>query len=265
MRAHLVQLDIQWEDREANCRTVDDLLATTDIAQGDLILLPEMFDTGFSLNVEKTSDRDEWTLGYLRGLAARLGVWVQGGRTVAGTGGRKATNRAPVIDATGQLACEYHKVHPFSFGREGERFRGGERVETYLWGTGENSICVAPSICYDLRFPELFRLQVLCKAECLCLGANWPVARQHHWRALAIARAIENQAYMLLVNRTGDDPHLSYGGGTLAVCPRGEVLGELADEEGVLSVEVNADKVRRWREAFRALDDIRLISNDGVC
>lgn len=263
MRAHLVQLDIVWEDREANWRGVDALLAGTDIAEGDLVVLAEMFDSGFSLNIEQTADGDGRTLEYLRSLAKRLGVYVQGGRTVLEAGEDKATNRAPVIGPDGEVICEYAKIHPFSFGREGERFRGGEAIETYAWGMGEGAISVAPSICYDLRFPELFRLQMLRGAECLCLGANWPDARQHHWRALAIARAIENLAYMLCVNRTGSDPQLSYIGGSIAVGPRGEVLGELGDEEAVLSVEIEGGRVRRWREAFAAIDDIRLIQDDG--
>ncbi len=255
MRAHLVQLDIVWEDREANFGKVDGLLATTDISAGDLVVLPEMFDSGFSLNVERTADREERTLGYLRRLSRRLGVFVQGGRTVLKDGEELATNRSAVLDPAGELLCEYAKVHPFSFGREGERFKGGQSIETWMWG----EIRCAPSICYDLRFPELFRLQALRGAECLCLGANWPEARQGHWRALSMARAVENLAYMLCVNRTGSDPHLSYVGGSIAVGPRGEVLGELEDEEAVLSVEVDPGKVRRWREAFRALEDVRLI------
>lgn len=293
MRAHLVQFDIAWEDRDANNERVRGLLASTDISPGDLILLPEMFDSGFSLNVERTSDAKNLTLDALASLAQDLQSFVQGGRTILESGEALATNCAPVIAPSGELLCEYAKVHPFSFGREGERFRGGREV--VLWNrhlvdealTHEGgsdratkqedlgppspssrlpvtpSLRLAPSICYDLRFPELFRIQALRGAECFCLGANWPDTRQHHWRALAIARAIENQAYMLAVNRTGSDPHLRYVGGSIAIDPRGDVLAELDEREGVLSVEIDPSRVRRWREAFRALDDIRLIG-DGA-
>jgi omega-amidase len=120
---------------------------------------------------------------------------------------------------------------------------------------------VAPAICYDLRFPELFRTATLKHhTGVFALGACWPVSRQHHWRALAIARAIENQAYMLAVNRTGRDPKLEYAGGTIAVTPKGDVLGELGPEPGVLSVPVNPREVRRWREKFPALGDVRLVA-----
>jgi len=262
MRAHLVQLDIRWEDRSANYAAVDRLVATTDISKGDLVILPEMFDSGFSLDIGRTNDRAGTTLGYCADLASRLGAWVQGGRTVLSECGQRATNRAPVLSPDGTLVCEYAKIHPFSFGREGERFDGGGSVEVWALPGTDRGLRCAPSICYDLRFPELFRVQTLMGAQVLCLGANWPAARQGHWRALAIARAIENQAYMLSVNRCGDDPHLSYAGGSIAVDPRGQVVGELGEGEGVLSVALDAGRVERWRASFPALDDIRMMGDD---
>jgi predicted amidohydrolase len=92
-------------------------------------------------------------------------------------------------------------------------------------------------------------------AECYAIGANWPRARQAHWRALLIARAIENQAFVLGVNRTGRDPTLEYAGGSIAIGPKGDVLGELGDEEAVLSVQVDPRQVREWRETFPAWRD----------
>ena len=260
MRAHLVQMSIDWEDHDANFRRVDGLLRGVDVGRGDLVLLPEMFSSGFSLNTGATADRDGVVLGYLRDLAMRLGAWVQGGRTVLADGAAKATNEAPVFDPSGRLVCSYAKIHPFSFGREPERFVGGSEVMMYAWGDGPDgaAMAVCPAICYDLRFPELFRRGLAMGAECFAIGANWPDARQGHWRALLVARAIENQAVVLGVNRTGTDPHLSYVGGSLAVGARGEVLGELGDDEAVLSVEVDAAAVRGWRETFPAWRDVRL-------
>lgn len=262
MRAHLVQLDIAWEDPAANFAAVDRLIGTRRVEPGELIVLPELFDTGFSLSTQRTADRDGRTLGYLRELARRLGAFVQGGRTVLPedrTG--KALNIATIVGPSGAVVCEYAKVHPFSFGRESERFVGGPGVETYDWSAGGQTMRVCPAICYDLRFPELFRLGVLGGAQVLALGANWPDTRQDHWRSLLIARAIENQAFVLGVNRTGTDPHLGYAGGTIAVGPRGGVLGELGDEEGVLSVTLDPRAVEAWRETFPALRDIRLIGD----
>jgi omega-amidase len=120
---------------------------------------------------------------------------------------------------------------------------------------------VCPAVCYDLRFPELFRIGLSKGAEAFAIGANWPEARQAHWRTLLIARAIENQAFVLGVNRTGSDPALRYAGGTIAVGPRGEVLGELEAEEGVLSTGVDVSEMRKWREVFPAWRDGRLMGN----
>ncbi len=274
MRAHLVQMDIAWEDPDANFAQVEALLSRADLQPGDLVILPEMFDTGFSLNTEVTADRAGRTLGFLKRLAEAREITVQGGRTVAGGKSAfqadasasprpesprsgdlpKATNRAPIFGPRGELLCEYAKIHPFSFGREPERFEGGPEVMNYEWG----GLRICPAICYDLRFPELFRIGLLQGAEAFALGANWPQARQPHWRALAIARAIENQAFVLAVNRTGADPHLQYAGGSIAVGPKGEILGELATEQAVLTVEVDPQAVHAWRREFPAWRDLRL-------
>ncbi len=259
MRAHLVQLDIAWERPDDNHRRVEKLLDGADIHPGDLVLLPEMFDTGFSLHTDLTADKGGKTLSFLARLAEDLGCYVQGGRTVRDCAcAAKAQNRMSVLGPAGSLACEYSKVHPFSFGREPERFEGGGRVETWEWRAGEERAVVCPAICYDLRFPELFRIGAVRGAEVFAIGACWPAARQHHWRSLAIARAIENQAFVLAVNRTGDDPHLHYAGGSIAVDAKGEALGEMGEEEGVLGVDLDLAGLREWRERFPALRDIRL-------
>ncbi|MFG0305123.1 MAG: nitrilase-related carbon-nitrogen hydrolase [Phycisphaerales bacterium JB040] len=260
-RAHLVQLDIAWEDPQTNFDAVDRLLTRAPVNPGDLILLPEMFAVGFSLNIDVTTDRGE-TLGYLERLAEDTGAVVQGGRPVRPCDCDKALNRMSAIDGSvtpPKLLAEYDKIHPFSFAREPEAFTGGGDIVTYRWG-GERGITVAPIICYDLRFPELFRLAALRGAECFALGACWPKARQHHWRALSVARAIECQAYTLACNRTGNDPYLEYAGGSIAIDPQGNVLGELGDEEGVLSVEIDPESVRDWRERFPVLRDAKLLA-----
>ena len=261
MRAHLIQMDIAWEDKQANYEKAERLITRASPDPGDFILLPEMFDTGFSFNVERTSDSNVATLKFLAELARDHGVYVQGARTVlvpATSGVPNAENRATVIDPSGKALADYAKIHPFSLGKEHERFRGGSEVMTWKWGEGVNSLTVCPAICYDLRFPELFRIGLSKGAQAYALGASWPEARAMHWRALLIARAIENQAFVFGVNRTGKDPNLSYVGGSIALGPRGEVLGELGPEEAVLSVVVDPDEVRRWREKFPAWRDGRL-------
>lgn len=260
MRAHLVQMDIAWEDPTENFRRVHQLVDPITLCPGDLILLPEMFATGFSLRNEQTTPAAESILRFVTDLAKSTKSFVQGGRAVAIPDDSLAENRAPVVCPSGQLLSEYAKIHPFGFGREAEAIRGGSEVTTWDWQHDADSLCVGVGICYDLRFPELFRRLVAKGAQAFTLGANWPDARQSHWRALAIARAIENQAFMLAVNRCGSDPHLSYAGGTIAVGPQGEILGELGDQPGVLSVDLDPESVTQWRAKFPALRDIRLES-----
>lgn len=117
---------------------------------------------------------------------------------------------------------------------------------------------MCPLICYDLRFPELWRLGAVEEADVFTIGASWPAARQQHWRALLIARAIENQAYVVAVNRIGDDPHIKYAGGSLIISPTGEVLAEApaGNVPIVLQAELDPAALRAWREKFPALADI---------
>ena len=219
-----------------------------------------MFDTGFSFRLEQTSDRDGETLGFLRGLAKELEITIHGARTILGPDNR-GRNCATVVGPDGTLLCEFYKVHPFTLGKEVEFFSGGREVQTYPWEGphGGAAATVCPAVCYDLRFPELFRIGLIKGAEVYAIGANWPASREGHRHALSVARAIENQAFVLSVNRCGRDPQLEYGGGTLAVGPRGDVLGQLGAEEGVLSVEIDMDDLHRWRRTFPAWKDHVLI------
>lgn len=253
MRVHLVQCSLSWEDPNANFARVREMVAAAGVAEGDLVVLPEMFDTGFSFNLARTADARGETLAFLSDFARELRATVHGGRTIVNSAG-KGLNLASVHGPEG-LLCEYAKIHPFSFGRESEFFIGGMEVACYDWTSRAGTLRVCPAVCYDLRFPELFRVGLTRGAEAFAIGANWPAARAHHWRALAVARAIENQAFVFAVNRTGSDPHLTYAGGSIVVGPKGDALGELKDEERVLSVDVRAADVSEWRATFPAWRD----------
>ncbi len=261
MRAHLVQPDTAWEDPEENFRYIDRLLGPTKIEPGDLVLLPEMFAVGFSLNIDTTTPAAPRTLEYILALADDLGAIVLAGRPVRDCHCALATNNLTVAAPAQRVLGDYKKIHPFSFGKEPEAFTPGDEIVLFDWPApgSDDALRVCPSVCYDIRFPELYRKAMLRGAEVMAVAANWPDARQHQWRALVIARAIENQAFVLAANRTGADPHLNYVGGTIAVSPRGEVLGELGDEIGVLSVEIDPTAVRTWRAEFPAWRDARLI------
>lgn len=257
MRIHLVQLDIVWERKEANHERVRALLGEASVGPGDLVLLPEMFDTGFSLNVSVTADDDGESRGFLSGLARELGAFVQGGITARPLPeSRMARNRSLTFSPDGRLLASYDKMHPFSFGREPERFEGGGQVVPFFLAGARMTVC--PAVCYDLRFPELFRVGLDHGAAMFTVIANWPAARREHWRVLLRARAIENQAIVAAVNRTGSDPHLVYAGDSMVVGPRGEILLDAGSEEGVWSCELEGRLVDEWRREFPAWRDRKL-------
>jgi len=262
MRALLVQLDIAWENRDENHRRVRGLLADVAPKPGDLIVLPEMFDSGFSLNIERTADEDGRSRAFLASLARERESYVYAGITLHRPDGM-GLNRAIILTPSGETACEYDKLHPFSFGREPERFAPGERgVVTCLWESDGESLTLCPAVCYDLRFPELFRVGLGKGAEAFVIGANWPSGRDRHWRTLLEARAIENQAFVLAVNRVGKDPHLAYTGGSAAFSPTGERLTKANANEPqmqrVVVVGVDPSAVRSWRTTFPACRDRRV-------
>lgn len=262
IRAHLLQMDLAWEDRGSNFAKVGSMLGGIDLNPGDLVVLPELFDSGFSLNVDRTADvapigRGE-TQGFLAALARERGVFVHGSWTglVEPETDARGLNIAALFAPSGEELYRYAKIHPFTYGREGERFDGGGDVVCADVPFRENeSLRVCPAVCYDLRFPELFRKGLDLGAEVFVIGANWPEARQAHWRALSVARAIENQAWVLCVNRVGSDPHLRYAGGSMIVDPHGNVLQEGDARERVLSAVIDTGAARRWRDEFPAWRD----------
>ncbi len=260
MQAHIIQLNIAWEDKSANYQRVNELLEAATISPNDLIVLPELFDVGFTLNAQIASDAAGTTRVFLQELADKTNCTIHGSRAVPDPDSGKLHNCA-TITTPGQSSptCEYAKFHPFSLGREGETYAAGNELKCYQWVSGDQALTVVPTICYDLRFPELFRMGLHHGAQAFVMGANWPTARIEHWRTLCIARAIENQAYIIAANRTGNDPHLSYPGNSIVVDPKGKVIAELGDEETVVSVEINPQEVIDWRMAFPALNDIKLI------
>ncbi|MGI9014641.1 MAG: nitrilase-related carbon-nitrogen hydrolase [Phycisphaerales bacterium] len=264
MHVAAIQFDIAWEDKKRNHAHMAKLLRAADLPPGCFVLLPEMADTGFSFNLDGIiASQGSASLEWARAIAAEGGWTVQMGYVTRGADGR-GRNCATIVHPDGSTSPTYEKVHPFSFGREAEFFTAGERLVLHAAGNDNNQdeagpgpgAMICPLICYDLRFPELWRLAAIAGAEVFAIGASWPAARQSHWRALVIARAIENQAYVIAVNRIGNDPHIAYTGGSLIVSPMGEILAEAGDEEVVLQAELDLESLRDWRSKFPALRDI---------
>jgi omega-amidase len=252
MKIFACQTNIVWEDKKANFKRVRQLLANTAIPPGSLIVLPEMFPTGFSMNVEATrEDSPSETEAFLRTMAREFQCFVEGGLVSAGSDGHPR-NQAVVFSPQGDLLARYSKIHPFSLGGETQHYTAGTELVTFDW----NGTSVCPFVCYDLRFPEIFRAGVQRGAQVFTVIANWPVKRIQHWVTLLQARAIENLAYVIGVNRCGTDPKYLYTGRTMVVDPHGEIIAELKDEEAILESEILPEKVLSWRAEFPALRDM---------
>jgi omega-amidase len=254
MQLCALQFDLAWEDRAANFAIMEAALSTTDspLLPGSLIVLPEMCSSGFSMNLPRAADTAAETQDFLSNLARRHHVYLLGGiarQLPDGTGANEATAFGP----DGSLLARYRKIHSFSPAGEAGAFTAGSQVVTFAW----NGFTVAPVICYDLRFPELFRAATAAGADLFCVIANWPDRRHHHWTTLLKARAIENQAVVLGVNRTGTDPHAAYAGGSLLLGPQGEILAEAGSDPQLLRAVITPQITADWRGQFPALRDRR--------
>lgn len=245
------QLDIVWENKKANYAKVRSLLEAAPPERGALLLLPEMFATGFSMNVQAIQEGiPSETEAFLATLAREHGVYVMGGVVSPGAQDR-GRNESVVFNPQGRLLARYCKQHPFSLGGESQHYEAGKGGATFDW----QGFTTAPFICYDLRFPEIFRTAIRSGAQLLAVIANWPSKRAQHWVTLLQARAIENQAYVIGVNRCGHDPKLHYPGRSLVVDPLGEIIADAGEHESLMCADLDLEKVVQWRKDFPALRD----------
>jgi predicted amidohydrolase len=255
MKIFCCQMDIAWENKRDNHARAKKMIATANPPNGSLVVLPEMFATGFSMNVPAIVDAGELessTTAFLAETAREFGIYLMGGLVTPGAKGR-GLNQAAIFSPEGAEIARYSKCQPFTLGGESQQYQAGRDIVTFRW----QNCLVAPFICYDLRFPELFRAAVRREAEVFIVIASWPVKRIGHWVTLLQARAIENQAYVVGVNRTGTDPSFTYTGRSLIVNPHGDVLADAGSGEGVISAEIDLQALKAWRAEFPALQDMR--------
>jgi predicted amidohydrolase len=252
MRIAAIQSDIAWEDPQANFQRLEPWIETAAKAGARLVALPEMFSHGFSMQTEKIREEPEGpsTL-FLRQQAGRHGLWVAGSIPEILPGDDKPFNTLLLAGPGGELH-RYRKIHPFSHVGEDRHYQAGsERISFTIEG-----LRITPFICYDLRFADEFWGKATATDLYLVI-ANWPEPRRHHWTSLLQARAIENQAYVLGVNRVGDDPTLHYCGDSRIIDPIGRTLAAAAEGETLLLADVDPDVVHQTRATFPFLNDRR--------
>lgn len=248
-----VQLDIVWEDKAATFDRVRRLLEATPPQAGDLVVLPEMFSTGFSMNVAGIHEgADRPAERFLESVAREHHVYTLGGVVNIDRDGR-GLNQALAFAPDGKQLVRYDKIHPFTLGEESNHYAGGSSLHLFEWA----GLKVCPQVCYDLRFPETFRRAVTLGAELFAVIANWPSYREHHWTTLLAARAIENLAYVIGVNRCGTDPKHPYPGRTQIIDPKGTLLADAGPREGLITTPIDPAAVHTWRNQFPALSDMK--------
>lgn len=255
LRVALIERNILWEDKPGNLKSVEDMLKAIENRHIDLVLLPEMSFTGFSMNTGETAESQGETVTAVQELADRynmnVGVgWVRQGEKLA-------ENHYTIL-APGEDEClsDYIKIHPFSYADEDEYFVGGEKLVNCRLGLFD----IGTAVCYDLRFPELFQCMSR-TSDMIVVPANWPASRSMHWKTLLCARAIESQCFVAGINCCGEMNGVAYSGDSAIYDAEGNTLTPFetikvndTDKIYIYDIENNVSSVR---ECFPVKSDRR--------
>lgn len=247
MMYSIYQMDIFPGDPERNrCKVKEWVKREVETNNPDTIVLPEMWTTAYTLDeLDKYADiNGEPTKSFLENLAQKFNVNIIGG-SVANKVNDKFYNSSFVFDRSGKLVYEYDKVHLVPMLNEHKYLSGGQHTPEVFELEG---VKMGLIICYDLRFPEIIRTLALEGAQVLHIVAEWPDARTNHWINLQLARAIENQMYVISSNRVGDYDGVRFCGNSLVIDPWGDVLKQGSeDKEETLAIQLNLEKVKQVR------------------
>ena len=242
-RVAIVQRDIVWSDIEANLEVVERMLSGV---KADVVVLSEMFQTGFVTNPQGVADEGR-TLEWMKRVAAQLDAAVVG--SVAIRHGEEYRNRLYFVKPDGE-SLYYDKFHLFSVGGESKHFTAGRERVVVEW----RGVRYLLAICYDLRFPVWSRQRG--DYDAMIYTALWPKVRREVWRTLLRARAIENQVYVIGVNRVGEEPTgLVYSGDSAVIGYYGEAVKDMGDEQGIAIAEIDIGALDNFREKFAVWRD----------
>jgi predicted amidohydrolase len=252
MKVTLVQTSLFWEDRQKNLEHFDRLLAKID-QPTNLIVLPEMFTTGFTMNPEKLAEpADGPAVTWLKEKAKEKNCVITG--SVSVKDGDDFYNRLFWVEPSGAVS-HYNKRHLFRMAKEDEHYAMGN--EKLIRSVSGFNVC--PLVCYDLRFPVWCR-NTFTKTgstyqpayDVLVFVANWPEVRSYPWKQLLIARAIENQCYVVGVNRVGaDGNNIAHCGDSMVINPRGEIISKTeANQENIETIELSQTYLEEFRRIF---------------
>jgi predicted amidohydrolase len=252
MRIALVSLDQAWEDKVTNRSRVFEHLYKSVAATVDLVIFPEMTLTGFSMDVHSIGEDPEFseTVDFFRELATGNAAIAFG---VVHIESRKGSNKLIVVGHDGRILAQHRKMHLFTYAGENQHFKAGDVPAWFEL----NGLGIGCTICYDLRFPALY--QALARhCDVIINIANWPGPRLEHWDTLLRARAVENQLFMVGVNRTGVDGNgLKYERSSKVFGPSGKLIRPVFSDGLIDIVELDEAAVRETRTEFPVLADRR--------
>lgn len=254
MRISSIQMDVELGNPKANREKAARLVEEAMVNNPDVIVLPETWNIGFfPENHDELADSEgECTIDLLGRLAEKFGVNIIGGSVVNKMRGR-IYNTSYSFDRQGKVIATYNKIHLFSPSHEDKHFEHGKELCTLEL----DGVKVGVIICYDLRFPELARSLALQGIQILFVPAEWPHPRSHHWRTLAMARAIENQMFVVAVNGVGKAGETQYCGNSLIVDPWGEIIADAGEEEIIITGDIDLSIIKDIRERINVFRDRR--------
>jgi predicted amidohydrolase len=253
MKIALVQYAPVWESKNENISKIKQLLSEVD-KETSLIVFPELTLTGFTMNSQQNAEEiDGIGMRFFIELSDSIKKDIVCG--IIEKEGANFYNSLFHFDSGGLIKAVYRKIHPFTLANEDKNYTSSKfpvisKYDNYKIGL---------SICYDLRFPELYRVYAKEKVDLIINIANWPIKRIDHWKTLLKARAIENQCFMVGVNRVGTDPYQEYNGCSAVFNPMGEEIVLIENEEKIIYADIDFDDVKEVRKKLGFLNDIKLI------
>ena len=249
----LIQMDVAFADPARNYQRAVELMQQAMQDKPDILVFPETLNVGFfpKEGLAELSDQDgEFTKKIFAEFAKAHQVNIVAG-SVANKKGEHIYNTVYVFNRSGELVCEYDKIHGFTPSAEHDYFKGGTQIFNFELD-GIKCACI---VCYDMRFPEIIRSATIKGVDLLFVPAQWPLIRKHHWVTLATARAIENQMYLCAVNGCGYAGEVKYGGNSMLINPWGEELCHLGTEEEIQCGEIDLDIIQGIRESINVFRD----------
>lgn len=249
----LVQMDIALGDPERNLARGERFVAQAAARGSTLVLFPELWTTGYALEraAELASPLGEGAFAEMARWAQRYNLWIAG--SVLERWHDHFANTAVLIAPSGEIRGVYRKVHLFRLMEEDRYLRPGDEAPVWDLPWGKTAL----AICYDLRFPELFRHYALNAATLILLPAEWPHPRLHHWRTLALARAVENQCFVAACNRVGTGKGEHFCGHSMVISPWGDTIVEAGEDEILLTATIDLGLASSVRQRIPVFQDRR--------